>query len=50
MLYGFDVSDTTVEPPLLWRVNLGACSESTPAVWDGLIAVGTKGGWIYGLR
>ena len=49
-LYGFDVSDTTVEPPQLWRVNLGACIESTPAVWDGLIAVGTKGGWIYGLR
>ena len=48
-LYGFDVSDTSIEPPLLWKADLGTCIESTPAIWDGLIAVGTKGGHIYGL-
>ena len=46
-LRAFDVSDTTVEPPELWRVDLRACIESTPAVWDGLVVVGTRGGWIY---
>ena len=49
-LSAFDVSDTSVEPPELWSINLGGCIESTPAVWDGLITVGTKQGWIYGLR
>ncbi|MYB85679.1 MAG: PQQ-binding-like beta-propeller repeat protein [Acidimicrobiaceae bacterium] len=49
-LYAFDVSDTTVEPPQLWNIELGACIESTPAVWDGLIVVGTKGGYIHAIR
>ena len=49
-LYAFDVSDTTVEPPELWSISLGACIESTPAVWDGLIVVGTKGGYIHAIR
>ncbi|MDE0268688.1 MAG: PQQ-binding-like beta-propeller repeat protein [Acidimicrobiaceae bacterium] len=48
-LYAFDVSDTTVEPPELWSLDLGGCVESTPAVWDGLIVVGTKSGYIYGI-
>ena len=46
-LRAFDVSDTAAEPPELWRVDLQACIESTPAVWDGLVVVGTRGGWIY---
>ncbi len=50
LLRAFDVSDTTRVPPELWRIDLGACIESTPAVWDGLVTVGTKGGWIYGIR
>jgi outer membrane protein assembly factor BamB len=49
VLRGFDVSDTRVEPPLLWEVELGGCIESTPAVWDGRIIVGTRAGWIYAL-
>ncbi|MFQ5558929.1 MAG: PQQ-binding-like beta-propeller repeat protein, partial [Acidimicrobiales bacterium] len=49
-LYAYDVSDTSVDPPELWRMDLRACIESTPAVWDGLIVVGTRGGWIYGIR
>jgi hypothetical protein len=48
-LRAFDVSDTTVEPPELWQVQLGACIESTPAVWDGWIIVGTRGGAVYGI-
>ncbi len=44
---GFDLSDTSVEPTLLWRVNLGSCIESTPAVWDGRIIVGARGGQVY---
>ena len=46
-LRAFDVSDTAADPPELWRVDLQACIESTPAVWDGLVVVGTRGGWIY---
>lgn len=49
-LYAFDVSDTSLEPVELWRVDLRACIESTPAVWGGLIVVGTRGGWVYGIR
>ena len=49
ILRGFDVRDTTVEPPLLWEVELGGCIESTPAVWDGRIVVGTRAGFIYAL-
>lgn len=49
MLRGFDVSDTTIEPPLLWEVELPGCIESTPAVWDGRIVVGTRAGWIFAL-
>ena len=49
-LYAYDVSDTSVEPPELWRMDLKSCIESTPAVWDGLIVIGTRGGWIFGIR
>jgi hypothetical protein len=49
MIRGFDVRDTMVEPPLLWEVELPGCIESTPAVWDGRIVVGTRAGWIFAL-
>jgi outer membrane protein assembly factor BamB len=49
-LYAFDVSDTMVDPPELWRMDLGGCIESTPAVWDGLIVVGTRAGRIVAIR
>ena len=49
VLHGFDVSDTMVEPPSLWEVELGGCIESTPAVWDGQIFVGTRMGRFYAL-
>ncbi len=46
-LHAFDVSDTTIQPPELWSVNLGSCIESTPAVWGGRIIVGTRGGQVF---
>lgn len=49
VLRGYDVSDTTVEPPLLWELELGGCIESTPAVWRGRIVVGTWSGYIFGI-
>jgi len=48
-LRGFDVSDTTVEPEQIWRVELGGCIESTPAVWRGWIYIGTRAGALYGI-
>lgn len=47
LLRGFDVSDTTVQPPQIWQVELGGCVESTPAVWDGRIYVGTRSGYFH---
>ena len=49
-LRGFDVSDTTIQPPSLWAVTLGGCIEATPAVWDGRIFVGTRSGLEYALE
>lgn len=36
-------------PHELWAVNLGGCIESTPAVWRGMIYVGTRAGSLYGV-
>ena len=49
VLHAFDVRDTTIEPPELWAVGLGGCIEATPAVWNGRIYVGTRGGFEYAL-
>lgn len=49
-LHAFDISGRPDrEPPELWTVDLGSCIESTPAVWDGMIYVGTRGGAIFGI-
>ncbi len=48
-LHAYDVSDTTVDPPELWSLELGGCIEATPAVWDGRIYVGTRAGHLYAL-
>ncbi len=51
VMHAFDVSDTLTTPPELWSLNLGeGCLESTPAVWDGGIFVGSRNGNFYGLR
>lgn len=49
VLHGYDVSDPRVQPPELWTVKLDGCIESTPAVWDGRIYVGARGGKVYAL-
>ncbi len=49
VLHGFDISDTSAEPVALWKVELGGCIESTPAVWKGRIYVGTRAGYVYAL-
>ncbi|MGI9599324.1 MAG: PQQ-binding-like beta-propeller repeat protein [Acidimicrobiales bacterium] len=49
VLHAFDLSDTDRPPPRLWRLRLGGCIESTPAVWDGQIFVGTRDGRFYGI-
>jgi outer membrane protein assembly factor BamB len=36
-------------PKELWAVELGGCIESTPAVWRGMVYVGTRGGAVYGV-
>ncbi len=49
-LSAYDLTDTAVEPPTLWQVSLGGCIESTPAVWRGGIYVGTRAGFVVGVR
>jgi outer membrane protein assembly factor BamB len=49
VLHGFDVRDPSRTPTELWAVSLGGCIESTPAVWDGWIYVGTRGGRLHAL-
>jgi hypothetical protein len=49
VLHAFDVSNTAVDPPELWSVDLGGCIESTPAVYGGRIYVGTRAGLFYAI-
>jgi outer membrane protein assembly factor BamB len=49
VLHAYDVSDPTVDPPEIWSIELGGCIESTPAVWDGRIYVGARGGQFYAI-
>ena len=46
-LHAWDASNLRVEPPLLWQLDLDGNIESTPAVWNGRIYVGTRGGYVY---
>ncbi len=46
-LHGFDLS--TGRPEAIWELELGGCIESTPAVWDGWIYVGSRNGTFYAL-
>jgi outer membrane protein assembly factor BamB len=48
-LYAWDVSEPRRRPPLLWRMRLPGCVESTPAVWRGWLYVGTRAGQLYGI-
>jgi outer membrane protein assembly factor BamB len=48
-LYAWDLTAAGSPPPLLWRIELGDCIESTPTVWDGWIYLGTREGYLYGI-
>jgi hypothetical protein len=48
-LHNFDISNPLKKPKEIWRLKLGGCVESTPAVWHGMIWVGTRGGAILGI-
>jgi len=48
-LHDFDISKPKREPTELWRLKLGGCIEATPAVWHGMLWVGSRGGKIYGV-
>lgn len=45
VLHAFDVADPRAAPVELWQLDIGANIESTPAVWNGRIYVGTRGGY-----
>jgi len=49
VLHAWDVSDTRVDPPVVWEYSLesGSALESTPAVWKGRIYVGSRDGYFY---
>jgi outer membrane protein assembly factor BamB len=49
VLRAWDVSDTSVDPPLLWEYEVpsGSALESTPAVWKGKIFLGSRDGYFY---
>ncbi len=49
VLHDFDISKPRQTPKELWSVQLDGCIESTPAVWDGMIWVGSRGGAMYGI-
>ncbi len=49
-VHAFDISDPNVDPPERWSLELGSCIESTPAVYDGSLYVGTRGGKVFGVK
>ena len=49
-LWAWDVSEPVEDPVLLWRVHFNDCIESTPTVWHGWIYLGTRQGYLYGLK
>ncbi len=48
-LRGYDIKDTRAAPKKVWEIQLPGCIESTPAVWNGRIYVGTRDGYFYAL-
>ena len=46
-LHAFDLSEGT--PVEMWTIELGGCIESTPAVWNGQVFVGSRNGTFYAI-
>jgi outer membrane protein assembly factor BamB len=49
-IHAYDVSDPVVDPPELWTVQTDWCTESTAALWDGLMVVGDRKGHVWAYR
>lgn len=49
VLHAYDLTNTSLDPPELWSLKLGGCIESTPAVWQGWIYVGTRAGKLFAI-
>jgi hypothetical protein len=50
LLHAYDLRrDPLRAPRELWTVELGGCIESTPAVWNGRVYVGTRAGAMFGI-
>jgi outer membrane protein assembly factor BamB len=49
VLHAYDISKPNRRPRQLWALRLGGCIESTPAVWKGMIYVGTRAGAFFGI-
>lgn len=49
VLHAYDVARPWRRPRELWSVELGGCIESTPAVWRGMVYVGTRAGAVFGI-
>jgi outer membrane protein assembly factor BamB len=51
VLHAYDVGTDPLDGPPRerWAVELGGCIESTPAVWRGMVYVGSRGGAVYGI-
>ena len=49
VLRNFDISHPRTPPQEVWKLQLPGCIESTPAVWKGMIWVGTRGGAMLGI-
>ncbi|MBK5228233.1 MAG: PQQ-binding-like beta-propeller repeat protein [Actinobacteria bacterium] len=49
-MHAYDVKRPLQGPPEeLWNVQLPGCIESTPAIWKGMIYVGTRAGQMFGI-
>jgi outer membrane protein assembly factor BamB len=48
-LHDYDISNPRVAPTIRWTVKLDGCIESTPAVWHGMLWLGSRGGEFYGI-
>jgi hypothetical protein len=51
VLHAYDVGTDPLRgrPRERWAVRLEGCIESTPAVWRGMVYVGTRGGAVFGI-
>ncbi|MGH2668096.1 MAG: PQQ-binding-like beta-propeller repeat protein, partial [bacterium] len=50
VLHAYELRAPLQGPPgQRWSVQLEGCIESTPAVWKGMVYLGTRGGAVYGI-